>query len=185
MKHVFLAISFHNNRYLSDIIKNVKSELGAENIAWVEEKNLHLTLKFFGPIDDLTVASVKEALANSLVHKPSFPVSFHFLSIFGSRYQPRVVWMGMENTEPIASIENSIRKAMVGIGIGYDRQNFVPHLTFGRIKKLESKKHFQSVIDKYKKFNSGEIKVNSLFLYQSIMTSDGPIYKVLKEFKLK
>ena len=91
----------------------------------------------------------------------------------------------MENSQSIVKLESQIRDALIEISIPYDRQNFVPHLTIARIKQLQSKKYFQSVIDKYSAFDSGLIDIDSIFLYQSILRPEGPIYKVLEEFKLK
>jgi 2'-5' RNA ligase len=60
----------------------------------------------------------------------------------------------------------------------------VPHLTIARIKKLNSKKYFQSVVQRYKDFDSGEIAIESIFLYQSILHKEGPEYRVLQEYRL-
>jgi 2'-5' RNA ligase len=112
-------------------------------------------------------------------------INFNKLGVFGSKYQPRVLWMGMENTEGLLQLQNQIELALEGIGLKTDRQNFVPHLTIGRIKKLQSKKYFQSVVDRYQEFNSGAILIDRLYLYESILRKEGPEYRVLKEFILK
>jgi 2'-5' RNA ligase len=185
MKRVFLAVSFHNNPILGQYINNIQSELLQEKIKWVAPENTHLTLKFFGPIDDKRIENIKKALKSTLENSSKLKISFNKLRLFGSRYQPRVLWLGMENSESIVNLESQIRNALVEIAIPYDRQNFVPHLTIARIKQLKSKKYFQSVIDKYSEFDSGIIEVDRIFLYQSILRPEGPIYKVLAEFKLK
>ena len=185
MKRVFLAISFHDNLILGQYISNIQNKLLQEKIKWVAPKNTHLTLKFFGPIDDNRIENIKKTLKSTLENSSKLKISFNKLGIFGSRYQPRVLWMGMENAQSIVELESQIRNALIEIGISYDRQNFVPHLTIARIKQLQSKKYFQSVINRYSEFNSGPIDINSVFLYQSILRPEGPIYKVLEEFKLK
>jgi len=185
MKRVFLAVSFHNNPIIEQYISNIQSELVQEKIKWVTPKNTHLTLKFFGPIDNNSIENIKKALKSALENSLTLKISFNKLGIFGSRYQPRVLWLGMENSQSIIELESQIRDALIEIGIPYDRQNFVPHLTIARIKQLQSKKYFQSVIDKYSEFDSGLIDIDSIFLYQSILRPEGPIYKVLEEFKLK
>ncbi|RLD65544.1 MAG: RNA 2',3'-cyclic phosphodiesterase [Bacteroidetes bacterium] len=185
MKRVFLAVSFHNNSFLEHYVSSVQSKLQNEKISWIDSKKLHLTFKFFGPTDDSTLENIKNTLDELLKKQFKLQVSFEQLRIFGSKYQPRVLWMAMKNPEPITKLEIVVRNSMEEIGIQYDRQNFVPHLTIGRIKQLSSKKYFQSVVDKYKDFDSGVIQVDSIYLYQSIIRADGPIYKVIKEFKLK
>ena len=185
MKRVFLAISFKNNEFLSQYISTVKGKLLAENIKWVESENIHLTLKYFGPTKDSLLKKVKINLENVLKAQKSFSISFNQLGVFGSKYQPRVLWMGMDNMEEVQLLEHQICQELEKLGIESDRQNFVPHLTIGRIKHLDSKKYFQSVVNQYKPFQSEAILIDRVFLYQSILLKEGPIYKVLKEYELK
>ena len=185
MKRVFLAVSFKNNEFISQYINTVKGRLLAENIKWIEQKNIHLTLKYFGPTEDLLLEKIKISLENVLKVQKSFSVSFNQLGVFGSKYQARVLWMGMESVTEIQFLEHQISQELEKIGIEPDRQNFIPHLTIGRIKHLDSKKYFQSVVNQYKSFQSDAILIDRVFLYQSILLKEGPVYKVLKEYELK
>jgi len=185
MKRVFLAVNFRQNIFIEQYIKDIQSKLLQEKINWVESKNIHLTLKFFGSMEEIQIENTKKALETALKDQAKLQISFNKLGIFGSKYQPRVLWMGIKDPKAIISLEQQIRKALIEIGIPYDRQNFVPHLTIGRIKQLKSKKYFQSVVNQYRDFDSGTVNINSIYLYQSILRPQGPIYKVLAEFKLK
>jgi len=185
MKRVFLAIRFSGNKFLKQYINEIKSNLMAENIKWIEAGNVHITLKFFGPTAKKELEKIKKELELVLKNENSLQVNFNKLGVFGSKYQPRVLWMGMENVADILELQNKIAVALEGIGINADRQNFVPHLTIGRIKRLQSKKYFQSVVDRYKEFNSGSILIDRLYLYESILRKEGPEYRVLKEYVLK
>ena len=184
MKRVFLAIQFKDNLFLSQYINNIQSSLIAENIKWIEAKNMHLTLHFFGKIDNNLIGKVILELKNTLKRQKKFSIIFNKLGIFGSKYKPRVLWLGMENTKELVQLVTKIDQSLENIGIFSDRQNFVPHLSMGRIKQLNSKKYFQSVLDKHQNFNSGEIVVDRIFLYESILHKDGATYRVLKEFAL-
>lgn len=185
MKRVFLAIRFKDNEFMSQYINEIKKRLLAENIKWVEEKNLHLTLKYIGPTENRQLERVKTILDSVFRLQKSIQINFHSLGIFGSKYQPRVLWMGMEQIEEIQSLEKQISLELEKIGIDGDNQNFIPHLTIGRIKQLQSKKYFQSVVDQFKSFKSGVILIDRVYLYQSIMLKEGPEYRVLQEYVLK
>ena len=185
MKRVFLAIRFSENEFLGQYINTIQSQLRAEKIKWIDSNNIHLTLKFFGPIEESLLKKIKISLENALKSQQTFEISFNKLGIFGSKYQPRVLWMGLQNDEKIINLESIISQELTKIGITTDRQNFVPHLSIARIKHLASKKYFQSVIDRHNDFDSKEILIDRIFLYQSILRPEGPIYKVLKEFKLE
>ena len=185
MKRVFLAVSLRQNDFFEQYINDIQTKLLQEKINWVESKNIHLTLKFFGPLEDIQIENIKKALETTLRNQEKLQISFNKLGLFGSKYQPRVLWMGIKDPKAIISLEQQIRKALIEIGIPYDRQNFVPHLTIGRIKQLKSKKYFQSIVNQYRDFDSGAVNINSIYLYQSILRPQRPIYKVLAEFKLK
>ena len=71
------------------------------------------------------------------------------------------------------------------LGFERGRQNFVPHITIGRIKYLDNKKRFQEVINRFKSIEIQEQKVNQFYLIESILTPKGPEYKILKSFPLQ
>jgi 2'-5' RNA ligase len=114
-----------------------------------------------------------------------FSFSFRNLGIFGSSYDPRVVWVGIEPYSNLAHIMMVLRDKMAVIGYEPDRQNIVPHLTLGRIKFLKDKKSFQQIIDQNKNITSHEIIVDRFILYESILKKEGPVYLALKTFPLK
>ncbi len=70
------------------------------------------------------------------------------------------------------------------IGFARDRQNFVPHLTLGRIKNLTDKPRFQEVIGKIPQKAYIHKSVTELLLYESILHKDGPKYRVIHSFKI-
>jgi 2'-5' RNA ligase len=185
MKRVFLAIRFSGNAFLEQYINDIQSNLMAERIKWVEAKNLHLTLKFFGPTEKKQLEMIQITLDKALKSQEKLQISFNKLGVFGSKYQPRVLWMGMENFDDIVKLQKQIAIALEDVGIYADRQNFVPHLTIARIKQLQSKKYFQSVVERFKEFDSEPIIINRIYLYESILRKAGPEYRVLSEYKLQ
>src|SRR3989338_3583443 len=61
-----------------------------------------------------------------------------------------------------------------------DHQSIVPHLTIARVSekvKLD--------IDKWKDASFGEFLVSSFVLYESVLTSQGSMYRIVKEFGLR
>jgi len=128
MKRVFLAIHIKDTVIIYQVINILKSELMAENISWAEPQNLHLTLRFFGPTEDLLLKKIEKQLEVSLQNQKPFSISFNKLGIFGSKYQPRVLWMGMDHIEGMVKLSETINTSIEEIGIHTDRQNFIPHI---------------------------------------------------------
>ena len=77
-----------------------------------------------------------------------------------------------------------LRDELKKIGFEPDRQNLVPHLTLGRIKFLKDKLAFRKVVDDFRNISSGEIRVDSFILFESLLKREGPEYIPLKKFML-
>jgi 2'-5' RNA ligase len=96
-----------------------------------------------------------------------------------------VIWFGIQNSEPLKKLGLDVVKSVEAIGWEADRQNFVPHLTIGRIKQVPDKHLFQRMIDEHKKTRMQEIRVSEFHLYESTLSRTGPIYNVLETYSLK
>ena len=140
-----------------------------EKIKWVNEDNFHFTLKFLGETDESLIAIIINSLDNVSLNIQPFKLKIENLGIFGSRYNPRVIWAGIENADDLKSLWIKIQQQLKRIAYYSDRQNFVAHLTFGRIKNLIDKKLFQQIIEKHKSNKFQMVKVDKLILYESVL----------------
>jgi 2'-5' RNA ligase len=184
MKRLFVAVKVHPSPDFLDTYYSLKSGLKFCRITWVKPESTHLTLKFFGETEEKRIPEISRVLKEvAASHKP-FVSELADVGIFGSSYAPKVIWFGMENAEPLKKLGSDVLQALEQIGWEKDRQNFVPHLTVGRIKEIPDKKLFQKIIDEHKKTRMQEIDVREFYLYESILNRDGPIYNVLETYKL-
>jgi RNA 2',3'-cyclic 3'-phosphodiesterase len=185
MKRLFAAISLKpGEKFIEDYTELMKS-LKYERITWVGINNMHLTLKFFGETDETRIPSISNAMRNGASQIPSFFLQFNKTGIFGSRYNPKVIWLGAEEQPILNKLAEQIKIEFEKAGFEYDRQNFVPHLTLGRIRNITDNKLFQKVIDDFLDEFLLEQEVNSIHLYESVLTPKGPIYTQLYTITLK
>jgi len=150
----------------------------------VKPENIHITLKFFGETEERRIPEISSVLREVAGRHQPFTTELVNVGIFGSSYSPKVIWFGTDKSEPLKKLGVDILQSVEKIGWEYDRQNFVPHLTIGRIKFIPDKHLFQSVIDEHKKTRMQEVQVESFYLYESILLREGPVYKVLETYKL-
>ena len=146
---------------------------------------MHITLKFLGETHEKEIPKVKQLLQDFTLTHSEFEIVFDKVGIFGSSYNSRVVWFGMEDNEKIRNLGEDLLNYFHENGYRQDRQNFIPHLTVGRIKKLENKNFFQKQIDKAKEQFLQTFKVSEIILFQSRLTPQGPIYTELGKYNLK
>lgn len=182
MKRIFAAVKIELQPAIHQLFQQLKQHLSADKIKWVEEENLHITLKFFGETPEDKVEAIAVAL-KQITTQLSFEITFGQLGIFGSSYNPRVVWLGIEDGGNLSKLSERIKEIVVPLGFPNDRQNFVPHLTLGRINALTDKTHFQRVIDRYRTNPFEKQEIDKFILYESILTPSGPQYIIIETYK--
>ncbi|MEI8048489.1 MAG: RNA 2',3'-cyclic phosphodiesterase [Bacteroidota bacterium] len=184
MKRLFAAIKIHPSaRYIS-LFNEISSSLQHERIKWVEPENMHLTLKFFGETDEKQIPSIRQALAEAVAKSNPFVLKIANTGIFGSRYDPKVIWFGIEKQPDLDVLAKNIFGELEKYGWEQDRQNFIPHLTIGRIRELKDKPLFQQIISRYNTIDIQEENVSEIILYESVLRREGPLYVKVSSFQI-
>lgn len=184
-KRLFAAIKLNPEQSLLKTYAFLKNNLLGDNIAWVDPSKLHITLRFFGEIDNNNIEKIITCLENTSNYCSSFKIELIGIGIFGSRYAPRVIWIGIKKDILFDNLINKMFNNLALIGHKGDRQNFVPHLTLARINKIYDKKRFQQIIKLSSKELLQEIHVTEFSLFESTLTKNGANYSTIQSFKLK
>lgn len=184
-KRLFLAIDLPGE--IKTSIRGAVQELegiGAR-VVWTRLENLHLTLKFLGNTSVEQLDKVKSLLDDVAEQSPSFKVTLKGLGGFPNEKKPRIVWMGVDQGEnELKRLFYLMEQAVVPIGFKEEKNEFLPHLTLGRIKLPKTNKELEQKIVQERERSFGEWQVNSFKLFESLLTREGPVYQVLDEFKL-
>lgn len=184
-KRLFLAIPLQPSDELLVLLEVLKRQLVHERINWVRPENMHLTLKFLGETPEYKWPVIGTALQALVTQHRPFSYVFDRTGIFGSRHDPRVLWLGMQTrNQPLDQLAFSVLDTLDAVGFERDRQNFVPHLTLGRIHRLSDKKAFSALVANIpqKIYLSG--LAETIILYESILLRTGPRYVELERYHL-
>ena len=187
MKRLFLAIPIKtNDNGFIPLLEGLRRQLAHEKrINWVKPDNIHLTLKFIGNTPNEDIPKIIDGVGEMLKNHKSFTMDFNRTGIFGSRYAPRVLWLGMQNTpQELYDLEEDTLTTFDNLGYLRDRQNFVPHITLGRIKELCEKQYFQKIVSGIEQKSYIKQEVNEIILFQSILRPEGAVYKEVKRFRI-
>lgn len=163
----------------------MRQSLRHEAIKWVEEHNIHVTLKFFGDTPENDIPAISGVLQKRAAQTPPLTLRLAGLGIFGSSYAPRVVWAGIEPYAALAALMKAVHEDLRTIGYEPDRQNIVPHLTLGRIRELRDRNLFNRTLDYYRGIASLPMRIEEVVLYESILRREGPEYVALGRFNFK
>jgi 2'-5' RNA ligase len=155
------------------------------DVRWVEEENLHLSLKFLGDVTQGQVLELQPLLRAEAALWPAMRLTYAGIGVFPSRGLPRVVWAGATgDLEQLAGLAAAVERAAERVGVPREGRPFVAHLTLGRVKSGRNARRLQAVIEEQRHLPLGTDTVRDLVLYQSTLTSGGPVYQELVRLAL-
>lgn len=185
MKRLFIAIKIEPDQSFMEIYHKLTSNLSYENIRFAEMKNLHLTLRFIGETEENKITDIDRVMNKTAETAKAFTLNINRTGVFGSSYNPKVLWFGIDHAEQLTHLHTAIELNLSRIGFYPDRQNFVPHLTLSRIKQLKDLKLFQKIINEFREKEIMKQEVQSFSLIESILMKEGPIYNTLNSYTLQ
>jgi len=180
----FIAIKITPLKKLFDLICDFKKSMKGEEVRWVDTDNLHLTLRFLGETNKEQVGEIVKLL--ELIAKQFQPFQFELkgVGVFKMKIQPKVIFLSVGNGLILKELAEAIQEKVSIIGFRAEENVFNPHLTVGRIKYIQNKDAFYSLVNKFSDSVIQQIPVFEIIFYQSILSSDGPIYKPIKVVNL-
>jgi 2'-5' RNA ligase len=183
---------------LADEVKKNIAELVGElkntstAVKWVEPKNLHITLKFLGWIEEKNLSDLIELAARAVAQSAAFKAKFEGLGTFPEGKKARVVWVGtVEGGDELGKIAAALEKTLSKAGFRSEEREFRSHITIGRVKEKIARpvryEEIDKLMEKIKEFQGakfGEAVVDRINIMKSTLTQAGPIYETIREIKL-
>lgn len=181
----FLAIELP--KLILNRLKEVQQELreSQADVRWVDPNSIHLTLKFFGNVEEKEIESIMKSIEKPVQRTPLFSLKVQGMGGFPDLKNPRVLWIGLEESGDIlSSLYKELEKELEKIGFKPEDRPFHPHLTLGRVKSPRGKAFLLEKIKKYKDEFFGEFQAERVILFKSDLRPTGPIYTPLAEVRL-
>jgi len=185
----FIAIepSLQIKNYLSRIQDKLKT--GGIDIKWVNPRDIHLTLKFLGDIEDAILDKITGILEAVSCGKSAFPMRLSSLGAFPDINFPRILWIGIDKgDQKVKEIVKDLEGRTSRLGIPKEEKAFFSHLTIGRARPGLNRRKLVEILTILKnEIAKEELEsyVTKLTLFKSTLTPQGPIYAILKEANLK
>jgi len=157
-------------------------------VKWVDERNLHLTLHFFGGLTAAQISTVCGVLRAAWPVEP-FDLHIEGCGVFPPHGAPRVIWAGVSTSDgALARLHAEIDRRLAPLGLGAPgvTRPFSPHLTAGRVRNEVSRsfgRDLRGVLEP-SVVGPAASRVDRLTLFESRVSSRGPTYSRLAEFEL-
>ncbi|NLE00198.1 MAG: RNA 2',3'-cyclic phosphodiesterase [Fibrobacter sp.] len=177
MPRLFIAVDIPE-RIKNDITDTYMALPGAR---WVEDEKIHITLSFIGEVDNPTEQTIKNSLRTITV--APFTLSLKGVGYFPPRGQPRIIWVGLSNSQELIRLQGKIERVLTVSGIETEKRKFHPHITIARLDNTPEQR-----VAQYLALNSlltsEPFEVSAFHLYTSILRKEGALYSKSASFSL-
>ena len=186
---VFIAIDIDEEikKALSDLQQQLQNKAGTRtgDVTWVRADNMHLTLKFLGEVADNRIAKVCDTVKDVADGHSKFELDIEEVGCFGGK-SARVIWVGTgQGADSLCRLQAEIDKRLASGGWPKEKRKFTGHLTLARIRRPQAGVILGQMAEDYKELKLGTVSVDSVYVYQSELTQQGPVYTRLGSYKLQ
>ena len=155
------------------------------DVKWVKLENIHLTLKFLGSLEERDLENISSLLEERC--RSFDPITSHLSEIgaFPDLHHPKIVWVALDDpTKHIHEIVNVIEADLAKWGLAKEENIFKSHITLGRVRSPTNLKELIQAMLQITFEEKIKHTFDRIILYKSTLMPQGPIYEVLKEFKM-
>ncbi len=180
----FIAIEIPETirKSIADIIDSLKKS--ASDVKWVSAENIHITLQFLGETEDSLIPDIKEALYKILAPYSPFYIKIAGVGCFPSGRRPRVIWVGIEESQSLTDLYKDIASEMVKFGYRKEERGFTPHVTIGRVKSNRNVGEMLRRLEEFKVTDFPDFEVQKIKLMKSELKPSGAKYYSLAEIPI-
>lgn len=162
-----------------------KADVRKGDVKWVSPDAIHLTLKFLGEIKDEQAVDVCNITGDVAGRHRSFELEVEQVGHFGGA-SAKVLWVGAgQNCNDLLELYEDLEEQLDLAGWPREGRKFSAHLTLCRARNSKAGTKLAQLIRPYKDFKLGTMPADSVSVYQSQLTPDGPIYTVLGNYRLQ
>lgn len=156
------------------------------NVRWLNVTNIHLTIVFMGDVQEEQVKPIQDIVKDVCQGYGSFSIGIKGIGLFGSRRNPRVLWIGLDGAiDRMGYFRDDLQKGLTPFGIKEEKRRFRPHLTLGRFRKgARTGTHLDDLLSKYHDLTSPECIIEELVLFKSDLKPGGAVYSKLNGWPL-
>ncbi|MDP1912847.1 RNA 2',3'-cyclic phosphodiesterase [Brevundimonas sp.] len=160
-----------------------RRQTGLPGAKWRTSDQLHITLTFYGEVDERRADDLSLELERAATGGP-FEIALAGVGAFGDGHRTHAVWAGLEPNERLAVLAGRTRSAAERAAINIERRDYRPHLTLAYLKPQTDPARIGAWIAEHNLLHSPPIRIDRFGLYSSVLTHDGSRYELEREYRL-
>lgn len=151
---------------------------------WVDEDNLHLTLRFVGEVERPAANDLAEAL--SCIASPRFDLCVAGVGAFertrAGRSLPHAIWARVPPSPELERLRHKVERACEAAGLGRETRKFIPHITLARIDRGTPR--VAEWLAARSELAAGPWTVDAFILFESHLGRTGAHYEEVARYPL-
>lgn len=154
---------------------------GIEGARWVDEENLHLTLRFVGEVERPAANDLAAALGR--IQWPRFPLRIEGVGHFTRKGHAKALWARVPASGRLEGLRQKVEAACEAAGLGRETRRFTPHVTLARLDR--STGAIGGWLSSFGDLRAGPWNVMEFILYESHLGHTGAFYEPVTAFGLR
>jgi RNA 2',3'-cyclic 3'-phosphodiesterase len=160
-----------------------RRQAGLPGANWRSADQLHITLAFYGAVDERRADDLSVELERAAAGGP-FEIALSGVGAFGDGHRTHAIWAGVEASERLSVLAGRCRSAAERAAIPVERRDYRPHLTLAYLKPQADPDRIGTWIADHNLLQSPPIRIDRFGLYSSVLAQGGSRYQLEREYRL-
>lgn len=115
----------------------VSAQTGVREARWRAPESLHVTLRFFGEVDERKAEDIASALESAAGE--TFDIALAGVGSFGEGERIHALWAGVEDNPALRRLAARCETAARRAGCAPETRNYAPHVTLAYLRRADER----------------------------------------------
>lgn len=178
MYRAFLAVelSKQSTQAVCDLMKKLQTKF--DDVYWVSENNLHITVRFLGSIENDLGERIMDLLSQSLSSIKKFTALADKLWLLPNKHNPKALTLLLDSLGSFVKLNEGVSEILRIENIADEERAYLPHITIAKTRN-----HFD-LEDLLQSFAAIPIEIDNVTLYKSDTSTKPSQYSIIKQVSL-
>lgn len=158
-------------------------QTGLLGARWRTAQQLHVTLAFYGEIDERKADDLSLELERAQGTGP-FEMELAGVGAFGDAHRTHTLWVGVAPCERLNVLAGRCRAAAERAGVTMEKRTYHPHVTLAYLNSQTDPARLGAWVAQNNLLRSPRVGVEQFGLYSSTLGSGGSLYQLEQVYRL-
>ena len=160
----------------------VPRQIGIEAARWRPLNALHITLRFFGDLQETAADDLDLALES--VRGEPLTLNLQGVGFFGEGPDIHAIWAGVADNERLRVLAGRCESAARKAGLAPEKRSYRPHVTLAYLTRPDPAQ-VAAWMQSHALLKSPTFEVSRFGLYSTVRTSEGSRYALERSYALR